>query len=89
MVFRYRKLKQVKKRLKKEAFKTGGLYSFYTFEVTSIKKAPKGIVIGHKMHLYEVDKPKKKEKICKFSSNVISTLFVGIDRRVASQCCIP
>lgn len=63
-MIRYKKLKQVKRRLTKEAFKTGGLYAFYTFEVTSIKKAPKGLIIGHKMHLYEVPEPKKKEKIC-------------------------
>ncbi|KAL3271891.1 hypothetical protein HHI36_022361 [Cryptolaemus montrouzieri] len=60
---RYKSLKQVKRRLRKEAFKTGGLYSFYTFEVTSIKKAPKGILVGENLHLYQLEKPKKKEKI--------------------------
>lgn len=51
----------------KAAKKGGESYDFYTFEVTSIRKAPKDMLINYRLNQYELEKPKKAEQLGKFS----------------------
>lgn len=51
-----------KRRLKKAIKKGAEAYDFYTFEVTSIRKAPKDMLINYRLNQYEVEKPKRPEQ---------------------------
>ncbi|CAG9770182.1 unnamed protein product [Ceutorhynchus assimilis] len=57
---RCRNLKAAKRRLKKAA-KGRESYEFYTFEVTSIRKAPKDMLINYRLNQYELEKQKQPE----------------------------
>lgn len=57
------------KRLKKTLKKVGGRpesFHFYNFEVTSIQKAPKELLLNYKMQQYETLTEKKKEEFGKY-----------------------
>lgn len=59
----YKNLKKLKRRIKKDIIKGGESYSFYNFEILAVKKAPKKIVVTHRLMQYEQKKEKKEEKI--------------------------
>ncbi|XP_030747485.1 uncharacterized protein LOC115875983 isoform X2 [Sitophilus oryzae] len=58
-------LKQAKKRLKEITKKGSGSYDFYTFQVTSIRKAPKDMLINYRLNQHEMAKRRKSEKFGK------------------------
>nr|CAH7728599.1 unnamed protein product [Callosobruchus chinensis] len=58
-----RDLAQARRMLKKLIVSGGESYSFYNFEVTSIKKAPKDVIISYKLQDYNMETPIKKERI--------------------------
>ncbi|KAJ8954134.1 hypothetical protein NQ318_005728 [Aromia moschata] len=58
-------LKILKWRLKKLIVEGGESYSFYNFEVTSIRKAPKDVILSHKLQLYELEALELKERLGK------------------------
>ncbi|XP_050312085.1 uncharacterized protein LOC126747459 isoform X2 [Anthonomus grandis grandis] len=62
---RCRDLKCVKRRLKKAVNKGAESYDFYTFEVTSIRKAPKDMLINYRLNQYDLEKPRKAEQLGK------------------------
>lgn len=53
----------VRKRLKSQVAKDGEHYIFYNFEVSSVQKAPRDVVVGQRILEYELDKPIKPEDI--------------------------
>ncbi|KAB0791416.1 hypothetical protein PPYR_03216 [Photinus pyralis] len=56
-------LDEVKERIKNQIVPDGNHFIFYTFEVTSVSKAPKSLIIGQKLMDYELDQKTKPEKI--------------------------
>lgn len=57
--------KSLKKKLKKLVIPGGESFQFYNFEVTSIQKAPKEILLSYKLMQYHTDIEGKKEKLGK------------------------
>ncbi|KAK5638442.1 hypothetical protein RI129_012737 [Pyrocoelia pectoralis] len=59
----FNNLEEVKNRIKGQMVPDGNHFIFYTFEVTSVSKAPKSLIIGQKLMDYEIDQKTKPEKI--------------------------
>ncbi|XP_056633873.1 uncharacterized protein LOC130443327 [Diorhabda sublineata] len=59
---RCKDVKQLKRHLRKKVVRGAESYTFYTFEVTSIRKAPKDLVLSHKLQMYDLASTGKKEK---------------------------
>lgn len=58
----YTNEKRLRNKVKSFMVKDGrGSYAFYSFEVISLRKAPKKVLIGHKLQKYEPDKQPKQE----------------------------
>ncbi|KAF7285882.1 hypothetical protein GWI33_009360 [Rhynchophorus ferrugineus] len=62
---RCRNIKGVKKRLRRAVRRGIESYDFYTFEVTSIRKAPKDMLINYRLNQYELAKKRKSENFGK------------------------
>uniref|UniRef100_A0AAR5Q8U4 Uncharacterized protein n=1 Tax=Dendroctonus ponderosae TaxID=77166 RepID=A0AAR5Q8U4_DENPD len=62
---RCRNLNDAKRQLKHAVKKGAEGYDFYTFEVTSIRKAPKDMLINFRLNQYEVEKAKRPEQFGK------------------------
>ncbi|CAH1118613.1 unnamed protein product [Phaedon cochleariae] len=58
---RFKDARHLKRRLRRIVVAGGESYKFYTFEMTSIQKAPKGLVLSHKLEEYEMEAAVKKE----------------------------
>ncbi|KAK9753098.1 hypothetical protein QE152_g3667 [Popillia japonica] len=62
----YTNEKRLKKKVKSFMVKEGrGSYTFYSFEVISLRKAPKKVLMTYKLMKYETDKPVKEENMGK------------------------
>lgn len=59
---KFKDVDKLKRKIRKSIVKGAESYSFYNFEVMSIKKAPKKLVIEQTLHTYEVDKEKKLDE---------------------------
>ncbi|CAG9829601.1 unnamed protein product, partial [Diabrotica balteata] len=57
-----RDIRELKWQLKKKILRDSKSYNFYTFEVTSITKAPKDLVISHELQTYDMVTAERKEK---------------------------
>uniref|UniRef100_A0A6P7G2I3 Uncharacterized protein LOC114333566 isoform X1 n=2 Tax=Diabrotica virgifera virgifera TaxID=50390 RepID=A0A6P7G2I3_DIAVI len=57
-----RDIRELKWQLKKKILRDAKSYNFYTFEVTSITKAPKDLVISHELQTYDMITEARKEK---------------------------
>ncbi|KAK4878460.1 hypothetical protein RN001_010966 [Aquatica leii] len=55
-------VQEMTSRIKKQIIKDGEHFLFYTFEVTSVSKAPKSLIVGQKLLDYEMNKADKPEK---------------------------
>lgn len=62
----YRDLNRLKKSMKKLSVRGAETFQFFNFEVTSIQKAPKEMLLSYKMQEYETSKGKMKEEFGKF-----------------------
>lgn len=62
---KYKNVNKLKRKIRKDALKGAESYAFYNFEILSIKKAPKKIVLSQRMKEYEKSKEKKEEHIGK------------------------
>ncbi|XP_074039689.1 uncharacterized protein isoform X2 [Leptinotarsa decemlineata] len=62
---RCKSLKQLKFRLKKLIISGGESYRFYNFEVTSIQKAPKEVLLSYRLQQYDTEMVPKKEYLGK------------------------
>lgn len=60
---KYKNVNKLKRKIRKDALKGAETYAFYNFEILSIKKAPKKIVLGQRMAEYEKSKEKREEHI--------------------------
>ncbi|KAF5279335.1 hypothetical protein FQR65_LT15408 [Abscondita terminalis] len=66
----FNSLLELCRRIKKQIVKDGEHFIFYTFEVTSVSKAPKSLIVSQKLLEYEMEWDKKPEKIaCPFNEN--------------------
>lgn len=52
--------------MKKLSVRGAETFQFFNFEVTSIQKAPKEMLLSYKMQEYETSKGKMKEEFGKF-----------------------
>ncbi|KAG5881077.1 hypothetical protein JTB14_020407 [Gonioctena quinquepunctata] len=62
---RCKNLKQLKWKLKKLVIPGGESYRFYNFEVTSIQKAPKEVLLSYRLQQYDEETAAKKERLGK------------------------
>ncbi|KAL1502117.1 hypothetical protein ABEB36_007309 [Hypothenemus hampei] len=58
-------LKNVKRNLRKKGKKAIEAYDFYTFEIISIRKVPKDMLINYRLNQYDLLKAKKSEQFGK------------------------
>lgn len=56
-------LDEAKRRLRSNITQGGHSYTFYTFEITSVRKAPKKLVIGQRIAEFEKWKLKRDEEL--------------------------
>ncbi|KAF5281690.1 hypothetical protein FQA39_LY17711 [Lamprigera yunnana] len=59
----FNNLEQAKTRIRYQVIKNGEHFLFYSFEITSISKAPKSLIVGQRMLQYEMNYEEKPEKI--------------------------
>lgn len=64
---RCRNLQSLKRQLSRMIVSGGESYSFYNFEVTSIIKAPRDVLINMKLQQYKLAGAEKKENLGKYS----------------------
>ncbi|XP_060534310.1 uncharacterized protein LOC132706790 [Cylas formicarius] len=81
-------LDMVKRRLSKDLPGGAESYDFYTFEVTSIRKAPRNMLINYRLNQYEMGRAVKPEKFDKPFYEDVEWLKIDLlpwSRRVATS----
>lgn len=59
---KFKDVQELKRSIRGNIVKGSESYAFYNFEIMSIKKAPKKLVMSETMHDYEMDKDKPPEE---------------------------